>query len=285
MAGSKGRCKKDDFMKKHLVLVGGGHAHMSTLLNLGDFVAKGHRVTLIGPSQYHYYSGMGPGMLSGMYRPQELRFNIRKMVEDRGASFVKDRVVRLDPAERMLTLANGENLHYDVVSFNTGSEVPALRMDAPEDRVVPVKPIINLLLLRRRVLALLKERPLRLVVVGGGPAGVEVTANLWRLVRDAGGSAFITLVGGSGVLANQPPKVRRLAVSSLSDRGIRIVEGVRVDGLDREELSLSDRSTIPCDCAVLAAGVIASHLFVESGLRTGEGGRRLGLAKQAAVVH
>jgi NADH dehydrogenase FAD-containing subunit len=62
---------------RHLVLVGGGHAHIATLFNLNDFARRGHSVTLISPSRYHYYSGMGPGMLSGIYRPQEVRFNIR----------------------------------------------------------------------------------------------------------------------------------------------------------------------------------------------------------------
>ncbi|MBW2177090.1 MAG: pyridine nucleotide-disulfide oxidoreductase, partial [Deltaproteobacteria bacterium] len=41
-------------MGKHLVLVGGGHAHMVTLANLHTFVEKGHRVTVIGPSAFHY---------------------------------------------------------------------------------------------------------------------------------------------------------------------------------------------------------------------------------------
>ena len=50
-------------MGKHLVLVGGGHAHMVTLANLHQFIDKGHQVTVIGPSENHYYSGMGPGML------------------------------------------------------------------------------------------------------------------------------------------------------------------------------------------------------------------------------
>jgi NADH dehydrogenase FAD-containing subunit len=56
-------------MGNHLVLVGGGHAHLTVLLHLSDYVQGGHRVTLVGPSPYHYYSGMGPGMLSGIYPP------------------------------------------------------------------------------------------------------------------------------------------------------------------------------------------------------------------------
>ena len=50
---------------KQLVLIGGGHAHMVTLANLRAIGAKGCRVTVIQPSDHHYYSGMGPGMLGG----------------------------------------------------------------------------------------------------------------------------------------------------------------------------------------------------------------------------
>lgn len=48
-------------MSKHLVFVGGGHAHMTALLNIRDTIRRGHTVTLISLSPYQYYSGMGRG--------------------------------------------------------------------------------------------------------------------------------------------------------------------------------------------------------------------------------
>jgi NADH dehydrogenase FAD-containing subunit len=108
-------------MAKELVLVGGGHAHLTALLKLREFIDRGHRVTLIGPSPIHYYSGMGPGMLSGIYKPNEISFNVRKMAEDRGAVFVEGRVIRVDASRRILNIHSGEEIGYDVVSFNVGS--------------------------------------------------------------------------------------------------------------------------------------------------------------------
>jgi len=169
---------------KRLVFVGGGHAHLTCLKNLHEFVKSGHRVTLISPSPYHYYSGMGPGMLSGIYRPQEVRFNIKKMAEDRGATFKEGKVVRVDPNPHNLFLASGEEIPYDVVSFNTGSDVPIESFtSASHDTIFPVKPVINLLKARQTILSALREgrRP-NFVVVGGGAAGLEITANLWRLI-------------------------------------------------------------------------------------------------------
>jgi NADH dehydrogenase FAD-containing subunit len=111
-------------MGKHLVLVGGGHAHLTVLSNLAGYVQSGHRVTLIGPSPYHYYSGMGPGLLSGIYRAQDARFHVKKMAEDRGGTFVQDKVIKIDPGQRTLNLQSGKQVSYDVVSFNTRSDVP-----------------------------------------------------------------------------------------------------------------------------------------------------------------
>ncbi len=75
-------------MAKHLVLVGGGHAHMMTLANINAFVGKGHRVTVIGPSEHHYYSGMGPGMPGGAYSPSDIRFATKHVVEKQGGDYL-----------------------------------------------------------------------------------------------------------------------------------------------------------------------------------------------------
>ena len=84
-------------MKKHLVLIGGGHAHMVTLANLETFIDKGFGVTVIQPSEYHYYSGMGPGMLGGTYRPDDIRFATRRLVEAKGGRFVLGKASGIDP--------------------------------------------------------------------------------------------------------------------------------------------------------------------------------------------
>lgn len=112
-------------MQKHLVLAGGGHAHLTALAHIRRFIERGYQVTLVGPSPYHYYSGKGPGMLGGFYRPGEIRFPIKKKAEDQGAVFIQDRVSHICPDDRELSCVSGRSLSYDVVSFNIGSRVPA----------------------------------------------------------------------------------------------------------------------------------------------------------------
>jgi len=273
-------------MGKDLVLVGGGHAHLTVLLNLARYIERGHRVTVIMPSTHQYYSGMGPGMLSGIYRPQEVRFNIRKMVQDRGGAFLEDKVTRINPGGRILVSQSGQEVPYDVVSFNTGSEVPVQPfLPAPRENVRPVKPVINLLQGRRHLLKLLGERDLKLVVVGGGPAGVEMTANLWRLVQDSKGKARMTLIGGRKVLGGLPEKVRHLVLQSFSRRGIEVVEGCHLKEVGDTEIRLSDARPVPFDFAFMALGVNPSSLFSESGLPVGKDGGLLVNSWLQSVAH
>lgn len=257
---------------KQLVLVGGGHAHMTVMLHLDEYLSRGHQVTLINRSPFHYYSGMGPAMFSGIYRPEEIRFHVRKMVEDRGGEFVEGEVVRVDLQSRRLVLASGGEISYDVVSFNTGSHVPIASLKGVTEEMVPVKPIVNLLHAKQRVLNQLSQGILRLVVVGGGAAGLEVTGNLQRLVRHQGGKARITLLAGHRLLPAFPERVRRLALNSFSGREITVVEGARVRSFETGEAVLEDDRRIPFDLVFLALGVRPSPIFADSGLPTGPDG-------------
>ena len=98
-------------MPKHLVLAGGGHAHMMTLAHLNRFIESGHRVTVIGPSEYHYYSGMGPGMLGETYSPEEIRFATRKVVEKQGGTFLLDKIAGIHPADKNVVLESDAKSH------------------------------------------------------------------------------------------------------------------------------------------------------------------------------
>jgi len=273
-------------MVRHLVLVGGGHAHLSILLNLAKYIEGGHKVTLVGPSPYHYYSGMGPGLLSGIYRPQDVRFHVKKMAEDRGATFVQDKVIKVDPRQRILNLQSGEQVRYDIVSFNTGSDVPLSGLVAqPQENIVPVKPVFNLLQAQRFILPALKQKQMDFIVVGGGPAGVEVTANLWRLVHKNGGEAAIKLIAGRKLLGNLPEKVRSLALSSLAGRGIVVIEGNRVKEVGANQILMADGSSHDFDVAFMALGVQPSRLFHDSGIPTGPDGGLLVNSFLQSVAH
>ena len=161
-------------------MVGAGHAHLTILKHLQSFTALTHNVSVISSNAYHYYSGMAAGMLAGIYKPQEIRFNVRKMVEDRNAKFIEDSVSRVNPETKKIYLNSGATVDYDIVSFNTGSIVPSGPINPSDDSVIKVKPIENLVQARKTIMERLKKGALKITVAGGGPTGVEIAANIRR---------------------------------------------------------------------------------------------------------
>ena len=83
---------------------------MTTMLKVDEFVERGHGVTLISPSPYHYYSGRGFGMLARIYWPDNIRFHVSKVVQDRGGHFVKGPRNAVDPQKGELVLNLGDGM-------------------------------------------------------------------------------------------------------------------------------------------------------------------------------
>lgn len=272
-------------MGKRLVLVGGGHAHLTSLLKMGDLTAAGHAVTLISPSPRHPYSGMGPGMLGGFYSPAEIEFPVREMTEERGGVFIEDRVVTIDAPRRLLGLASGREIPYDVVSFNVGSGVPKTFGEAGQPGVFPVKPVANLCAARERILELLGRRAVQILVVGGGPAGLEIAGNAWKLLKDHTGRGRVVLVAGERLLNGHAPRARREALVSFTRRSIEVIEGRHVIKIEESHGLLDDGSRLPFDVCLVATGVSPPDLFETSGLPVGRDGGLLVNGHLQSVAH
>jgi NADH dehydrogenase FAD-containing subunit len=260
-------------MQKHLVLVGGGHAHMVTLKNLHSFIEKGHRVTVIGPSKHHYYSGMGPGMLGKTYTPDDIRFATEHVVTKRGGTFILDKVIKIDPAKRTVFLENGDTTTYDVLSFNAGSYVPWDQVTGEQTDIFSVKPIETLLKAQARILELLSERKITVGIVGGGPSSLEIAGNIWQLARGHGKHLpTINIFAGSRLMSRFPERIRKMAYNSLRKRDIKIIEQDYSKEVQTGRITLESGAVHEADIIFLAVGVKPSTIFKESGLPIGPDG-------------
>ncbi|WP_119067247.1 NAD(P)/FAD-dependent oxidoreductase [Rubrobacter indicoceani] len=247
-----------------IVLVGAGHAHLYTLKHAGELTGRGHEVVLVNPSRYLDYSGMATGVLSGRYRPDEARINAAALVERGGGGFVDGAVAGISPAGKTLRLASGASLDYDLVSFATGSSTSLPDALKPADgNLFPVKPVGNLVRLRRRLLGGSGFRGGRILVVGGGAAGCEVAANLAALHASQGARAGrIALVETARrLLPSAPERASRLMRRHLEGAGVEVVIGSQAAGGGPE-----------AGTVVAATGVRAPELFARSGLSSGAGG-------------
>ena len=261
--------------KKQLVLIGGGHAHMVTLARLESFVAKGYGVTVIQPSEYHYYSGMGPGMLGGTYRPEDIRFATRRQVEEKGGTFILGKVYRIDPHQQQVLLEQSqEKIAYDVLSCNAGSYVPREMVKGEAENIFTAKPIEQLLVARQKIIELTTTEKITIAVVGSGPSSIEIAGNIHQLCRQQGTHMpKIQLFGGRSFMSGKPTKVRRLTRSILMGKGVEIIEAGYVQQINEGQLVLENGESYQADIIFPAVGVKPSKIFARSKLPVGpEGG-------------
>ncbi|XPV77808.1 MAG: NAD(P)/FAD-dependent oxidoreductase [Desulfovibrio sp.] len=253
---------------KTLLLAGAGHAHLTVMHHISQIRALGHNVIVVGPEPYHFYSGMGPGMLGGDYTAEDVRFPVRKMVESRGGTFIQDKIVHIDPEAKKASLQSGIVINYDVASFNTGSGVPPFD-GADPDGVYAVKPVENLLKARKHIQQIVERRTVKIGVIGGGPAALEIAGNAWAAADQKGGTAEITIYGGRTFLKAAPYSVYKRAMQILKNRNIKVVEGGYVTGVDGKSVLLRGRKLEEQDILFTAVGVKPSSFFKDSGIPTG----------------
>lgn len=244
---------KNDHMK-HLVLVGGGHAHLFVLVRLAKQRLRELQVTLINPTRWLDYSGMLPGWLAGLYRKEECRIHVEALAIRAGAHFIEDSVVGMDASRNCVCLPDGTHIPYDVVSLDVGSETDMGWLQAMGPGVIPLRPIADFYHSWQEVIQSIERRPhLDVAVVGGGAAGVEVALAIGNYGKKSPAHVHVTLIAGTrGVLAEHNPGVQAAAANALARAGVEIINE-RAAGT-AGALLLSNGRSIASDQVIAATG-------------------------------
>jgi sulfide:quinone oxidoreductase len=99
--------------------------------DLRKALGKAHQVTLVGSSEHFQFTPSNPWVAVGWRKPAEILVPIRPNVEKKGIRFIASPLQHLDPTNSALTLADGQQLHYDYLVIATGpklafDEIPGL---------------------------------------------------------------------------------------------------------------------------------------------------------------
>ena len=81
---------------KQLLLVGGGHSHVTVIKQLGMRPIPGVKVTLVTPSLKTAYSGMLPGCIAGHYQASDIYIDLAKLCQAAGIDWVLDEICGVD---------------------------------------------------------------------------------------------------------------------------------------------------------------------------------------------
>ncbi|MDT8437197.1 MAG: FAD-dependent oxidoreductase, partial [Gemmatimonadota bacterium] len=252
---------------RHLVLVGGGHAHLAVLRDLERRRWPGVRATLVSPAAAQLYSGMVPGYLRGRWDLDDLAIDLAALCRSAGAGFVEARARRIDMNGQVVETTAGP-LAFDAVSLDVGSVPYGLELPGVRERAVPLRPLARCEELRRRVDGLARNGgDVRIAVVGGGAAGCEVALALHRRAGAAGARPRVRVV-------EREPRLLERGAEKAADRlhrillrrGIEVRLGEAAAALEAEGVRLASGELVAAELVAWTAGAAPPPLLAASGL-------------------
>jgi len=109
-----------DKPSKSVVLIGGGHTHALVLNALKSRPLDGAKITVINPGKTAPYSGMLPGFVAGHYTRDQLDIDLGALSEKVDATLIDNKAMAINPAQKLIELADGSTVQYDLASVNVG---------------------------------------------------------------------------------------------------------------------------------------------------------------------
>ena len=131
---------------KDLLLVGGGHAHVSVLRKFGMNPVPGLRITLVTRDIHTPYSGMLPGYIAGHYEYDECHIDLGPLARFANARIYHAEVERLDLTNKQVHVDSRPPVSYDLLSINTGSRPSVIDVPGADEFALVAKPIDEFLL-------------------------------------------------------------------------------------------------------------------------------------------
>ena len=253
---------------REIVLAGGGHAHVEVLRAFAMRLLEGVRLTMVAPDSSTPYSGMLPGHIAGLYTKDETFIDIRRLATVSGARFIRAAACGLDLGEKRLHLEGRPSIRWDALSLNLGSTPPFFGIPGAEVHAIPVKPVQPFLdrLGAIEAAGAPEGRPLRLVLVGAGAAGVEVALSLHhRFTRSF--PVSITVVDRAPVLVpSHAPGVRRHLAAAMDEAGIDRRLGSGVASVSADSVTLERGERLPADHVLWMTGAAPAPWLKDTGL-------------------
>ena len=265
-------------MKKRLLLLGGGHAHLAVLKSLADAPIENLGVTLLSPYAHQVYSGMLPGWVAGHYKIDQCVIPLAPLAKRAGIVFCEGRAAALDLANNTVTCESGMLLNFDMLSIDTGSVADLSSIPGASEHAIAVRPIENFIEAIARIKAAAhygsaggeKDRdgkPTRFAFIGAGAGGIELALGLQHAF--AGEQAQITLVSAANTL---PGKVGKRLLRILDERGIKLIAGQAATRIDAKVIHLPGGATLEADVIITATGAAAAAWPRAAGLDCDERG-------------
>ncbi|HNO22202.1 MAG TPA: selenide, water dikinase SelD [Leptospiraceae bacterium] len=204
---------------KQIVFAGGGHSHCMALMNLAAKKKLGKEIILVSDHYEAVYSGMLPGYIGMDYSRDEILIDLWKFTRKLGIGFIHSKIQGIRASEQKLILEGRSPLFFDLLSVNAGV---ICREEFPGSHLLtPLKPAFEFLNIFRKIWGrwLEKNSRIRIGILGGGIAGLEVQYSLRERFARSGMEAEIQIFEKSDTLPKfNPGMIKFLKKNILSGK-------------------------------------------------------------------
>ncbi len=257
-----------------IVIVGGGFAGLRLVRKLNN--KAGFEILLLDKFNYHQFQPLFYQVATAALDASNISFPLRKAFQ--GSKNVRIRMEELKKVvpEQNKIITDSEEFSYDILVLATGADTNFFGNKQISTNSFPMKSTVEALQLRHRLIqnfedALLTKDPvvfqrlMNIVVVGGGPTGVEVSGALSEMKRfvlpkdypelDFTRMNIYLLEGGARPLAGMSEKSSADSIHYLNKMGVTVMTNTMVKDYDGENVLLGDGSKISSNTVIWAAGI------------------------------
>ena len=276
--------------KARVVIVGAGFGGLNAARTLAKAPVQ---ITVIDRKNFHTFQPLLYQVATAGLSPGEIAEPIRSILRPhKNVEVLMSEVTGFDLEQRVVETPE-VRVPYDYLIVAAGATHSYFGHDDWEVFAPGLKTIEDALEIRRRVLLAFElaerqaaagetEAPLNLVVVGGGPTGVELAGTLAEISRyalahdfrsiDPARTHILLIEGGPRVLPTYPEDLSRSAEEQLRGLGVEVRTSALVTRVESGMVHIG-ATRLPATVALWAAGVAASPLGKRLGAPVDRAGR------------
>lgn len=265
--------------QKRIVIIGAGFGGLQVAQSLAgndDF-----QIVLIDKNNYHQFQPLFYQVATAGIEPSAISFPLRLAFHNHPNVHVRVASVTKIITENNTIETNLGDIQYDYLILAIGADTNFYGNKNIEEKALPMKSVGEALGLRNRLLenfekALVSDNEedksglLNIVVVGGGPTGVEVSGTLAEMKKHVLPKDYPELnfdlmqiyivESGSELLGPMSKNAQVKSKEYLEQLGVKVMLDSRVSDFDGQYVYFADNSKIRTNNLVWAAGVKANAI-------------------------
>ena len=260
-----------------VVIVGAGFGGLTTAQKLSK--NKDLAVTVIDKHPYQLFSPLLYQVATGGLPEDDIAYPVRAAIP--GVTFRRGEVTKVSPNTKTITLSDQATIEYDQLVLATGSTGTTYGVVGVQENALQMKSIMEARLIKKQLLGMYEEveaghkpkEALKVVVIGAGPTGVEISGAVAELQRSMKHEfpnlyklASVTLVeAGPRVLPMFHEKSSKHAQSELEEIGVVVKTNSAVDRMYETDVHLKNGEILSGGTFIWAAGVAAYSTWTSLG--------------------